>query len=102
MFGQALKLVCQFDDNTSLKRIRQWSKGPNEKLVVNNGTSIDSSKYSEELVERTSILTIKLIDTTDVDAQYICQHGFKKYKNWLNITEENFECMILLLIYGTV
>lgn len=93
VFGQEMKLYCQFDDNTSLKRIRQWSKGENDKLLVNNGTSINSSKYLEELdlEERTSILTVRLIDTYDVNTQYACQHGFKKYKKWLNITPENFE-----------
>lgn len=97
-----MKLVCQFDDDTFLKRIRQWSKGTNDKLLVSNGTSINSSKYLEELdlEERTSILTVKLIDIHDVNTHYTCQHGFNKYKKWLNITMENFECKFLLLLYG--
>lgn len=91
-FGGDLKLQCYLDKTTSLSRTRQWCKGKYSTILVMNGKASDSTKYSETLdqTKRISVLTISAFDASDLNVQYTCQHGFFMYKNWLNMSIEDF------------
>ena len=97
VFGTTVHLVCTIPPQTPCcDSNRKWMKstGGTFILVAMNGASTNKTKYIENLLEgsRESVLAINNFNENDVNADYECWYEFDKYRGYLGLNEQKFEC----------
>lgn len=89
--GQQLKFDCETLSVISATKSRQWRGGANNKLLCYDGTTVDPTKYKENMINQTNYeLIVEEASENDLECPYACRVGFDIDQKFLEVNENNF------------